>query len=254
VICSTEGAIATLTLNRPEQRNAISDAVREALLAALDQVSSDPAVRVLILTGNGTSFCAGGDVKSMQQRLQAPPGQVGMEGWRRQQRTGALTQAIHRLGVVTIAAVNGHAIGLGLDLALACDFVIAAPQARFASSFVRRGLIPDGGGLYYLPRRIGLQKTKELIYSGRTVDAAEAEELGIVDVLAAENSLLSDARAFAGRFTAQSRSAITLMKSIVDRTFELSLDSVTALGSQAQAICYTSDEHRATVGDLHAGR
>jgi enoyl-CoA hydratase/carnithine racemase len=190
----------------------------------------------------------------MRQRLQAPPGQVAMEGWRRQQRTGALTQAIHRLGVVTIAAVNGHAIGLGLDLALACDFVIVAPQARFASSFVRRGLIPDGGGLYYLPRRIGLQKTKELIYSGRTVDAAEAEELGIVDVLAAEDSLLSDARAFAGRFTAQSRSAITLMKSIVDRTFELSLDSVTALGSQAQAICYTSDEHRATVGDLHAGR
>lgn len=254
VIRATEGAIATLTLNRPEQRNAISDELREALLAALDQVSADPAVRVAILTGNGPSFCAGGDVKSMRQRLQAPPGQVAMEGWRRQQRTGVLTQALHRLGIVTVAAVNGHAIGLGLDLALACDFVVAAPQARFASSFVRRGLIPDGGGLYYLPRRIGLQKTKELIYSGRTIDAAEAKAIGMVDVLATEGSLLDDARAFAEQFTAQPRSAITLMKSIVDRTFESSLESVSALGSQAQAICYTSDEHRGAVADVSAQR
>jgi enoyl-CoA hydratase/carnithine racemase len=252
VIRSTEGAIATLTLNRPEQRNAISDELREALLAALDQVSADPNVRVAIVTGNGASFCAGGDVKSMRRRLQARPGQVAIEGWRRQQRTGVLTQSLHRLGVVTIAAVNGHAIGLGLDLALACDFVVAAPQARFASSFVRRGLIPDGGGLYYLPRRIGLQKTKELIYSGRTLDAADAKEIGMVDVVAADGNLLDDARAFANQFTGQPRSAITLMKSIVDRTFESTLESISALGSQAQAICYTSDEHRAAVGDVHA--
>lgn len=241
------GAVTTLTLNRPRERNAISDELREEFLAALHDVAADPAVRVVIVTGNGKSFCAGGDVKSMQQRLRAPAGEVAIEGWRRQQRTGALAQALHTLGVVTIAAVNGHAVGLGLDLALACDFVVAAPQASFAASFVKRGLVPDGGGMYYLPRRVGLQKAKELMYSGRSVGAAEAKAIGIVDVLAADGALLADAREYAAQFTGQPRASIMLMKSIVNRTFELSLESVAALGSQAQAICYTSDDHRASV-------
>jgi enoyl-CoA hydratase/carnithine racemase len=254
LIREDDGAVTTLTLNRPAERNAISDELREAFLAALHDVSADPGARVVIVTGNGKSFCSGGDVKSMQQRLQAPAGQVAIEGWSRQQRTGALAQALHALGAVTIAAVNGHAVGLGLDLALACDFVVAAPQAVFASSFVKRGLIPDGGGMYYLPRRIGLQKAKELMYSGRSVDAAEAKAIGIVDVIAADGTLMADARAYAEQFTGQPRAAIMLMKSIVNRTFELSLESVAALGSQAQAICYTSDEHRASVESFLAAR
>ncbi|HEX4833914.1 MAG TPA: enoyl-CoA hydratase-related protein [Trebonia sp.] len=253
LIRSDDGAVTTLTLNRPAERNAINDELREAFLAALDEVSADPAVRVVIVTGNGKSFCAGGDVRAMRERLQAPAGQVAFDGWRRQQRTGVLAQALHSLGVVTIAAVNGHAIGLGLDLALACDFVVAAPQASFAASFVKRGLIPDGGGLYYLPRRVGLQKAKELMYSGRSVDAAEAARIGIADVLAADGALLTDACAYAGQFTAQPRASITLMKSIVNRTYELSLESVAALGSQAQAICYTTEDHRASVESFLAG-
>jgi enoyl-CoA hydratase/carnithine racemase len=252
LIREDDGAVVALTLNRPAERNAISDELREAFLAALADVTADPGVRVVIVTGTGKSFCAGGDVKSMRQRLQAPAGQVAIEGWGRQQRTGALTQALHSLGAVTIAAVNGHAIGLGLDLALACDFVVAAPQAVFASSFVNRGLIPDGGGMYYLPRRVGLQKAKELMYSGRSVDAAEAKAIGIVDVIADDGALMAGARGYAEQFTAQPRAAIMLMKSIVNRTFELSLESVAALGSQAQAICYTSDDHRASVEDFLA--
>jgi enoyl-CoA hydratase/carnithine racemase len=254
LIRENEGAITTLTLNRPRARNAISDELREALLAALGEVTADPGVRVVILTGNGKSFCAGGDVTSMQERLQAPAGQVGIEGWRRQQRTGVLTQTLHQLGAVTIAAVQGHAVGLGLDLALACDFVVAGPQAIFASSFVHRGLVPDGGGMYYLPRRVGLQKAKELMYSGRSVDAAEGKAIGIVDVLGTEGDLMTEARAYAGQFTGQPRAAIMLMKSIVNRTFEQSLESITALGAQAQAICYTTDEHRASVADFLAAR
>jgi enoyl-CoA hydratase/carnithine racemase len=246
LITEVNGAIATLTLNRPKERNAIDDELREALAGALEDVAADPSVRVLILTGNGKSFCAGGDVRAMQQRLGAPAGQVAIEGWRRQQRNGVLVQALHNLDLVTIAAINGHAVGLGFDIALACDFIVGAPDAIFAASFINRGLVSDGGGMYFLPRRVGLQKAKEILFSGRFVDIEEANAIGIVD-LVAEGDLLAEARAYAEQFTAQSRAAVMLMKSIVNRSFELSLESVAALGAEAQAICYTTDEHRDSV-------
>lgn len=247
LISEVDGPIATLTLNRPDERNAISDELREELHSALDQITRRSEVRVVIVTGAGKSFCAGGDVKAMKERLAAPTGQIALEGWRRQKRTGALASTLHSLDQVTIAAVNGHAVGLGLDLALACDFIIAAPQARFAASFVNRALVPDGGGMYYLPRRIGLQKTKDLIFSGRLVDSDEASRIGLVDAVARDGHLIEDTREFAERFTDQPRGALMLMKSIVDRSFELSLESVAALGAEAQAICYQSDDHRASV-------
>ncbi|HEY4224775.1 MAG TPA: enoyl-CoA hydratase-related protein [Pseudolysinimonas sp.] len=254
LISEVDGAIATLTLNRPAERNAISDELREELRSELERVSRIPEVRVVILTGAGKSFCAGGDVKSMRERLAAQAGEIGLEGWRRQRRTGALASTLHSLDQITIAAVNGHAVGLGLDLALACDFIVAAPQAVFAASFVNRGLVPDGGGMYYLPRRIGLQKTKDLIFSGRTVDSDEAARIGLVDVIAEDGKLLEDAREYASRFTGQPRGAIMLMKSIVDRSFELSLESVAALGAEAQAIAYQTDDHRASVEAFLAPR
>jgi enoyl-CoA hydratase/carnithine racemase len=246
LITEVNGAIATLTLNRPKERNAIDDELREALAGALEDVAGDPSVRVLILTGNGKSFCAGGDVRAMQQRLGAPAGQVAIEGWRRQQRNGVLVQALHNLDLVTLAAINGHAVGLGFDIALACDFIVGAPDAIFAASFINRGLVSDGGGMYFLPRRVGLQKAKEILFSGRFVDIEEANAIGIVDRVT-EGDLLAEARAYAEQFTAQSRAAVMLMKSIVNRTFELSLESVAALGAEAQAICYTTDEHRDSV-------
>ena len=138
-------------------------------------------------------------------------------------------------------------MGLGLDVALACDFIIAAPEAQFAASFVKRGLVPDGGGLYTLPRRIGLQLTKELIYSGRTVGAEEALRIHLADRLAEPGQLLARAREFAAQFTENSRSAIALMKSVVNRTFETPFEVISAQGRSAQAISYTTDEHRASV-------
>jgi enoyl-CoA hydratase/carnithine racemase len=254
LLTEVDGAIATLTLNRPAERNAITDELREEFRSKLDEVSMMPDVRVVILTGAGKSFCAGGDVKNMQQRLSASAGQVAIEGWRRQRRTGTLAATLHSLDQVTIAAVNGHAVGLGLDLALACDFIVAAPQATFAASFIDRALVPDGGGMYFLPRRVGLQRTKDLIFSGRFVDAEEAMAIGLADVLAGDGKLLEDARAYAERFTGQARGAIMLMKSIVNRSFELSLESISALGSEAQAISYISDDHRASLEAFLARR
>ncbi|MBO9577672.1 MAG: enoyl-CoA hydratase/isomerase family protein [Microbacteriaceae bacterium] len=247
VLVERRGAAAILTFNRPDARNAIDDAMREAFSAALAEVSADDAVRAIVLTGAGSAFCAGGDVKAMQGRLAAGSGKVAFDGWRRQRRTADFVAALTESDRITIAAVNGAAVGLGLDLALACDFIVAAPEAKFASSFVRRGLIPDGGGMYFLPRRIGLQRTKELIYSGRTVAAEEALRLGLVDRLAPEGGLIDDTLAYAEQFTANSRPAIALMKSIVSRTFESPLDRIAALGGEAQAIAYTTEEHRAAV-------
>jgi enoyl-CoA hydratase/carnithine racemase len=247
VLRAVTGPVAVLTLNRPQARNAMDDDMRETLRAELAALSADPEVRVIVLTGAGSAFCAGGDVKGMRQRLEQPPGQVAIRGWRRQHRTAAFVTALAGADQITIAAVNGPAMGLGLDIALACDFIIAAPEAQFAASFVKRGLIPDGGGLYFLPRRIGLQLTKELIYSGRTVGAEEALRIHLADRLAEPGRLLAAAHAFAAQFTENSRPAIALMKSIVGRTFETPFELIAAQGRGAQAISYTTDEHRASV-------
>jgi enoyl-CoA hydratase/carnithine racemase len=247
VLRAVTGPVAVLTLNRPRARNALNDAAREVLRAELEDLAEDPGVRVIILTGAGSAFCAGGDVKGMQERLEQPPGQVAVRGWRRQHQTGALVSRLVTTEQVTIAAVNGPAMGLGMDIALACDFIVAAPEAKFAASFVKRGLIPDGGSLYFLPRRVGLQLTKELIYSGRTVDAEEALRIKLADRLAEPGALLAEAHAYAAQFTGNSRSAIALMKSIVSRTFETPFELMSAQGHSAQAISYTTDEHRESV-------
>ncbi|GIG92007.1 enoyl-CoA hydratase/isomerase family protein [Plantactinospora endophytica] len=247
VLVAVDGPVATVTLNRPAVRNAIDDATRAALIGALARVGEEPEVRVVILTGAGTAFCAGGDIRAMEQRLAAPPGEVAIRGWQRQHGTYALTAGLHRLDQVTIAAVNGPAAGLGMDLALACDFIVADSAASFVASFVLRGLIPDGGSMYHLPRRVGPQRAKELLLSGRRVDAAEALEIGLVDQLSAPGAALGHAVDYAARFTGRSRPALMLAKSIINRSFESSLDQIASLGSQAQAICYTTDAHRDSV-------
>jgi 2-(1,2-epoxy-1,2-dihydrophenyl)acetyl-CoA isomerase len=251
VLYRVDGKVATIVLNRPEARNALSDELREQLRARLAAVSADPAVRVIILTGSGRAFCAGGDVQAMKERLEAPAGQVAINGWTRQQQVYRLVSDIHRTSQVTIAAVNGAAVGLGFDLALACDFIVAAPDAFFAASFVSRGLVSDGGGMYFLPRRVGLSRAKDLLFSGRRVSVKEARELGIVDEVA-DNELLDAAAALAARYAGQPQVPVTLMKSILNRSLELTLDGVAALGSQAQAVCYTTDEHRRSVQDFLA--
>jgi enoyl-CoA hydratase/carnithine racemase len=243
-----DDGIAVLTLNRPEVRNAINDDMRADLVLALDHANRDDAVRALVLTGAGKAFCAGGDIRAMQQRMQAPAGEVAYNGWARQQRTHHAITALHALPKPTIAAVNGASTGLGTDLAMACDFVVASqPHASFAWNYVLRGLIPDGGGTYFLPRRVGLVQAKELIFTGRTVRAAEAKALGIADRLSGPQTLVADAVAWARELTAGSRTALALAKTIVNQSFELQAEQVFGLGSQAQAICYSSSEHHAAV-------
>ena len=244
---TTDNAIATLVLDRPQVRNAIDDAMRGEIIDALDEVARNSDIRALVLTGNGKGFCAGGDIKGMEQRLKAPPGEVAINGWRRQQRTHHFISALHSLPKPTIAAVNGAATGLGCDLALACDFIIASDAAMLSMTYIHRGLIPDGGGMYFLPRRVGLSRAKELIFSGRKVEPKEALALGMIDRVTTAEKLVSDAQAWAREMSHGSAAALALAKSVLNDTFELTADQAFAMGSKAQAICYTTAEHQQSV-------
>jgi enoyl-CoA hydratase/carnithine racemase len=242
-----DDAVATLTFNRPEKRNAMSDDMRTEFLDALERVGADKVIRALVVTGAGKGFCAGGDVAGMEKRMNAPTGEIAFNGWHRQQRVHHTQTLLHTMPKPVIAAVNGAASGLGADVALACDFVIASEWASFAWSYIHRGIIPDGGGMYFLPRRVGLPRAKELIFSGRKVDVDEAIALGIADRKTTADKLVADAQQWARELSKTSGTALALAKSILNQTFELPVQQVFAQGSQAQGICYTSTEHRESV-------
>jgi enoyl-CoA hydratase/carnithine racemase len=242
-----DAGIATLTLNRPDKRNAMSDELRSEFIDALERISADRTIRALVLTGAGKAFCAGGDIAGMERRMNAPSGEIAFNGWHRQQRVHHAQALLHTMPKPVIAAVNGAASGLGADTALACDFIIASEGASFTWSYIHRGIIPDGGGMYFLPRRVGLPRAKELIFTGRKVEADEALALGLVDRKATADRLLADAQAWARELSRGSATALALGKSILDQSFELPAQQVFAQGSQAQGICYTSSEHRDSV-------
>jgi enoyl-CoA hydratase/carnithine racemase len=248
-----EESIATLTLNRPKVRNAIDDQMRVDLAAAVDHLSGDRSIRGLILTGAGQVFCSGGDIKGMQQRLDqgARAGELGW--WRQKEFHETLTRLFH-LGCPTLAAVNGPAFGLGLDVAMTCDFVWLASDTQVAANFVRRGLVSDGGGFFHLPRRVGLAKAKELFYSGRAVHAKEALEIGLVDKLVAEEDLLGAAHNYLKQFAEHPGTAQAMAKGILNRTFELGFEQVNMIASEAQAYCYSSADHQESVREFFAER
>ena len=242
-----DAGIASLHLNRPEKRNAISDDMRTEFIEALELVTADKSIRALVLTGNGKGFCAGGDITGMEKRMQAPVGEVAYNGWFRQQRVHHAVSLLHTMPKPTIAAVHGAASGLGADMALACDFIIAGEGANFTWSYIKRGIIPDGGGMYFLPRRVGMVMAKELIFTGRKVDLEEATQIGIVDRVAKPESLVADAQKWAKELSQGSATALALGKTILNQTYETTAAQVFAQGSQAQGICYTSTEHREAV-------
>ncbi|MBR0724234.1 enoyl-CoA hydratase/isomerase family protein [Bradyrhizobium manausense] len=249
---SVDAGIATVAFNRPDRRNAMSDEMRAEFLTALETVACEKAIKALVLTGRGSAFCAGGDISGMKRRLEAPQGEVAFNGWARQQGVHRVQSLLLGLPKPTIAAVNGAAAGLGADTALACDFVIGSERAKFTWSYIKRGLIPDGGGLYFLPRRTGLSKAKELIFSGRMIEADEALSFGIMDRKVAGVDLVSAAQAWAAELSQGSSTALALGKKIINETFEHSAHQIFELGSQAQAICYTSSEHRESVATFLA--
>src|SRR4030095_3679925 len=170
------GAVATLTMNRPEARNAVDLEMRQELVAALDEIEADEAARVLILTGRGGHFCAGGDVKSMKAKRS-----TAAEGRARVEMLNRMVLKLVDFPRPTIAMVDGYAVGAGTNLALCCDLTVASEGAKFGELFWTIGLAPDGGGTWLLSRLIGLARAKELIFTADMIDAAEAARIGLVN-------------------------------------------------------------------------
>lgn len=236
--------IATITLNRPEARNALSEPMRTELDAVLKELKREAggAVKAVIITGAGRAFCAGGDVKAMQTRSKSAEA-----GRRRMREAHNRLYDLMNLELPVIAAVNGAAAGAGCNLALACDFILATPRSVFMQAFGRIGLVPDWSGFYLLPRIVGLQKAKELIFTARKLRAAEAKEYGIVHEIFEEDRIMDAAREFAGRFTAASSTAIGLAKNVLNQSFNLDHRTVVEMEAFAQAVAAGSEYHQQAV-------
>ncbi|WP_406444319.1 enoyl-CoA hydratase-related protein [Streptomyces sp. NBC_01613] len=224
------GQVSAITLNRPEALNALTPGGRELLIELLAQASADPDVRAVVLTGTGRGFCTGADLRGASTGGPRLPGDVA-----RTLRLGAqrLIAAVLDCEKPVIAAVNGTAAGLGAHLALACDLVLAAESARFIEVFVRRGLVPDGGGAYLLPRLVGPHRAKELMFFGDAVSAAEAERLGLVNRVVPDGELDKTAHEWAARLAAGPTRALALTKQLVNASFDS--DRATAFAAEAAA-------------------
>ncbi len=211
-----DGHIATLTLNRPEALNALSPEMAQGLLDAIAEVEGNEQVRVLVITGAGRAFCAGGDLKTMRERAAAEIAGGAYAIIKSLENPGRLVPVrLKKLAKPVIAAVNGVAAGWGFDLAMACDIRIASDQARFAEAFVKRGLVPDGGGTWTLPRVVGVERACDLIFTGRTIDAAEAERLGLVSRVVPADELPAATRALAAEIAANAPLAVQLAKRMI---------------------------------------
>jgi 2-(1,2-epoxy-1,2-dihydrophenyl)acetyl-CoA isomerase len=235
---AVEDGVATLTLNRPDARNALNMELKRALAAALRAIPEDPGVRAVVLTGSGPAFSAGGDVKELDATRTALTSRNRMR-WLLHE----VFVPLARLDVPTVAAINGAAFGAGLSLALACDVVVASDAAVFSFAFSRMGLLPDCGALWFLPRRIGPGRAKELLFTARRFGAAEAQELGIVQRVVPAEELGMAAGALAGTLAAGPASALRMTKRLLEQAATSTLDEVAELESYAQGIAMSSAEH-----------
>jgi 2-(1,2-epoxy-1,2-dihydrophenyl)acetyl-CoA isomerase len=233
--------VCHLTLDRPDSLNAITPAMRERLVALLAQASADPEIRAVLLTGTGRGFCAGADLRSAPAAGERTAGDVA-----RTLRSGAqrLIAAVLDCEKPVLAAVNGTAAGLGAHLAFACDLVLAADSARFIEVFVRRGLVPDAGGAYLLPRLIGPQRAKELMFFGDALPAPDAERLGLVNRAVPDADLEKTARAWAIRLTGAPTRALALAKHLVNGSLDQDRATAFAAEAWAQEINMTTEDAR----------
>ncbi|KJS46744.1 MAG: hypothetical protein VR66_23680 [Peptococcaceae bacterium BRH_c23] len=223
-------------MNIPESLNALNINMREEMLEALLAAEKDDEVRVVVITGRGRAFCSGGDIKAMNKEF------TPAEGRARMQKVGRLIKCINGMNKLVIAAVNGPAIGAGCNLALACDFIIAAEEATFGQPFGRLGLVPDLGGLYYLPRRVGLAKAKELIFTWQIIDAREAERIGLVNWVVPLSDLDTEVKKLAEKLVKGPALANGLAKGIINRSLESTLDQILEEEAYAQGLCFMSQD------------
>jgi 2-(1,2-epoxy-1,2-dihydrophenyl)acetyl-CoA isomerase len=234
--------IALITLNRPEKRNPLTPKLRVELIEALKEAERDEQIDVIILTGAGKAFCAGGDIEKFAKRIQE-------EDQSKKRRTsierfGAWAVEIAKVDKPIIAAINGVTAGAGISIALLCDLRIASDQAKFILAFARMGLVPDVGLTYLLPRTIGMGKALELFYTAGKLDAQEAYGVGLVNKIIPHEKLMEEAFAMASQIAKGPRIAFRLIKRSVYKELVSSLHEQTELEGLMQNICFTTDDHR----------
>ncbi|RPK60889.1 1,2-epoxyphenylacetyl-CoA isomerase [Streptomyces sp. ADI96-02] len=248
VLHAVDGGVRWITLNRPEAMNAVTWDQRERIITLLADASADPAVRAVVLTATGRGFCAGADLRGAP----APSGERVPGDVARMIRLGAqrLVAAVLDCEKPVIAAVNGTAAGLGAHLAFACDLVLAADSAKFVEVFVRRGLVPDGGGAYLLPRLVGPQRAKELMFFGDALTAADAERMGLVNRTVPAGRLTALAGEWAGRLAEGPTRALALTKQLVNASLDSDRATAFAAEAAAQEINMTTRDAREGVASF----
>ncbi|HWJ98086.1 MAG TPA: enoyl-CoA hydratase-related protein [Acidimicrobiales bacterium] len=232
-----ERGIASITLNRPDVKNAISPDQRDRVIALLGEASADLGVRAVVLGHTGDAFCTGADLRASRPPAprpdDAPKRGVGEVAKLIREGAQALVAAILDCEKPVIAAVNGTAAGIGAHIALACDLVVAADGVRFIEVFVRRGLVPDGGGAYLLPRIVGVRRAKELLFFGDDLSATEAAELGLINKVVPAGELDDAVEAWAARLAVAPTRSLALTKWLVNTSLES--DRATAFQNEAVA-------------------
>ena len=246
-----KAGVAVLTLTRPETRNAITgEEMLAELIGAIEEASVDPAVTVLVIAAEGPAFSAGGNVKDMAEGkglFSGTPEEIN-EGYRTSIQR--LTSAVLTTDLVTIAAVNGPAIGAGFDLVLGCDLRVGTTAARFAHTFVDLGIIPGDGGAWLLPRVVGWQRAAELSFTGRTVGAEEAVALGILLEAVAPERLTSSVMELAALIAAKPSHSVRLTKRLLRHSREMDLAGFLDLSAAYQAISHHTEAHAVAVDNF----
>lgn len=239
-----DGPIAVITLDTPETRNALaSQAQYEGIESACAAISRDRRIRAAIVTGSGSAFCAGGDIKQMLERIKDPHLEPVDDRYHYKEGIHRIPLALYHLEVPTIAAVNGPAIGAGLDLACMCDVRIAAPTARFAESFVKLGIIPGDGGAFLLQRLVGPSKAAEMTFTGDAIDADEALACGLVSAVVPQAQLMAHAVRLAVRMAANAPHALRMAKRLMREAQHARLETVLEMSAAFQAIAHHSRDH-----------
>jgi len=247
IILKKEEAIATITLNCPDKGNSLNSKMLDELIVALDEVGRDKDIRVMILTGAGQGFCGGGDVSEMGEG--GIYFQVEPERMRQLIRQSAqkITLNLRGLEIPTIAMVNGFAVGGGFDYACACDVRIGSEKARFFSAFNNMALVPETGGHYLLPRIVGLCKAMEILYTGKWVDAKEAERIGLLNKLVPADELEKETLEMARQIAKLPPITTRMTKHLVNKGLESDLETALDMAAAYQAITMTSEDYSEAV-------
>ncbi|MBX3509859.1 MAG: crotonase/enoyl-CoA hydratase family protein [Hyphomonadaceae bacterium] len=243
------GRVAVVTLNRPESRNAIAtQSDCDDLCAALQRANDDREINAVIITGAGKSFCAGGDLKAIRERSGIGPRDTP-HGTRDNYRRGvhSVIRTLADVEVATVAAINGHAIGLGLDIGILCDVRIAGASAKMASSFVKVGIIPGDGGAWILTNAIGASRAAELILTGDTIGAEEAASMGLVSRVVPDDQLMAAAHAVAERIAVNPPRSVRLAKRLLREAQHSRLADVLELSAAFQALAHETADHKEAV-------